>query len=147
MRLVNGIANGVVIDHITAGRGMIVYNKLKLDENKCTTVLLLNVESKHLGRKDIIKIEDVLEIDATVLGLIDQNITLNYINDGKLIDKKTVEVPKIVKNIFKCSNPRCITHSDDYATSTFTLKNQNGVLEYQCNYCEEITKYKVKNDK
>ena len=143
MRLVNGIANGVVIDHITAGRGMVVYNKLKLDEKKCTTVLLMNVESKNLGHKDIIKIEDVLEIDTTVLGLIDQNITLNFIKDGKLIDKKKVEVPKIVKNIFKCDNPRCITHSDDYATSVFTLKSQNGVLEYQCNYCEEITKYKV----
>lgn len=143
MRLVNGIQNGVVIDHITAGRGMVVYNKLGLAESNCTTVLLLNVESGNLGRKDIIKIEDVQEIDTTVLGLIDQNITLNYIKDGVLIGKKKVEVPKVVKNIFKCKNPRCITHSDDYAISVFTLKSQNGVLEYQCNYCEEITKYKV----
>ena len=143
MRLVNGIANGVVIDHITAGRGMTVYNKLKLEKLNCTTVLLLNVESKHLGHKDIIKIEDVLDVDTTVLGLIDPNITVNYIENGKLIKKDTVEVPKIVKNIFKCKNPRCITHTDEYALSTFTLKSQNGVLQYQCNYCDEITVYKV----
>lgn len=143
MRLVNGIANGVVIDHITAGRGMTVYNKLKLEKLNCTTVLLLNVESKHLGHKDIIKIEDVLDVDTTVLGLIDPNITVNYIENGKLIKKDTVEVPKIVKNIFKCKNPRCITHTDEYALSTFTLKTQNGVLQYQCNYCDEITVYKV----
>jgi len=89
------------------------------------------------------KIEDVLDVDTTVLGLIDPNITVNYIENGKLIKKDTVEVPKIVKNIFKCKNPRCITHTDEYALSTFTLKSQNGVLQYQCNYCDEITVYKV----
>jgi aspartate carbamoyltransferase regulatory subunit len=143
MPLVNGIQNGVVIDHITAGRGMTVYNKLGLNGLSCTTALLFNVDSKNLGCKDIIKIEDTLEIDMTVLGLIDPNITLRYIKNGQIIDKKNVEVPKVVRNIFTCKNPRCITHSDEYAVSTFTLKSQNGVLEYQCNYCDEITKYKV----
>ena len=143
MRLVNGIQNGVVIDHIPAGKGLAVYNKLKLNELKAVTVLLFNVESKELGRKDIIKIENKRDVDMAVLGLIDQHITLNYNVDGKIIEKKTVGVPQTVKGIFKCTNPRCISHSDDYAVPTFTLKKHNGELQYQCNYCEEITKYKV----
>ena len=143
MRLVNGIENGIVIDHITAGRGMTIYHKLKLDELNCTTVLLFNAESKTLGRKDIIKIENNIDVDTAMLGLIDQNITIAYIKDGKIIDKKHVVVPKIIQNIFKCKNPRCITHSDEYAISTFTLKSENGELHYQCNYCDEITEYKV----
>ena len=92
---------------------------------------------------DIIKIENKRDVDMAVLGLIDQHITLNYIESGKIIEKKMVGVPQTVRGIFKCTNPRCISHSDDYAIPTFTLKKHNGELQYQCNYCEEITKYKV----
>jgi len=143
MRLVNGIENGVVIDHISYNKGMIVYNKLKLYDLNCTVVLLLNIESKKFGKKDIIKIAGEANIDTTVLGLIDTNISINYIENGKLIKKEKVTVPEKVTNIIKCDNPRCISHSDSYAIPTFTLKSKNGELRYQCNYCDEITTFKV----
>jgi aspartate carbamoyltransferase regulatory subunit len=143
MRLVNGIQNGIVIDHIPSGKGMIVYNKLKLNEKKTPVVLLLNVESGTFGSKDIIKIDNEFDVDMNVLGLISKNITLNYIKDGALLRKEKVQIPQVVRNIFKCSNSRCISHTDDYAIPTFTLKHSNGEFEYQCDYCEEITKYKI----
>ncbi|MCD6436472.1 MAG: aspartate carbamoyltransferase regulatory subunit [Clostridiales bacterium] len=144
MRLVNGIEKGIVIDHITAGKGMIVYNKLKLNDVTNTTVLLLNIISKHLTKKDIIKIEGNFDLNSKVLGLIDTNITINYIDNNKVIKKEYVEVPSTIDTIIKCSNPRCISHTDEYAKPTFTLIKQNGELQYQCSYCEEITKIKFK---
>ena len=144
MRLVNGIEKGIVIDHITAGKGMIVYDELRLKDICNTTVLLLNITSKHLTKKDIIKIEGDFELDSKVLGLIDTNITVNYIKDNKVIKKECVTVPNEVGNIIKCDNPRCISHTDEYAKPIFTLVKQNGELEYQCSYCEEITKIKFK---
>ncbi|MFZ5968538.1 MAG: aspartate carbamoyltransferase regulatory subunit [Bacillota bacterium] len=138
---VTSIQKGIVLDHITSGNGLKIFNKLMLDKVDFPVVLLMNVTSKEMGRKDIIKIENKIDIDLNFLGLIDHNITVNIIENNKIVNKKKVEVPKTVKGIFACHNPRCITNFDDYVKPTFHLVSQE-TLEYKCDYCEEMTKYK-----
>lgn len=142
MLTVTGIDQGIVIDHITAGNGLKIFNKLKLDKIDAPVVLLMNVNSNILDKKDIIKIQDHIDINIDILGLIDQNATVNIIKGGKIVSKIEVEIPKKVKGLFKCKNPRCITTVDDYAISEFTLV-PNGKIQYRCNYCEELTEYKL----
>lgn len=139
---VKGIENGVVIDHISAGNGLKIFNLLFADLEQ-PTVLLMNVKSELLGTKDIIKIENVFDVDLDLLGLVDPRITVNIIKDGKLFDKVKATIPTTIKGGIKCHNPRCITHSDDYAIPEFKLVKANGILEYECSYCEEITVYKL----
>lgn len=141
---VKGINNGIVLDHIKAGNGLKVFSKLSLDKSDQPVVLVMNVKSNNLDRKDIIKIENTTNVDLDVLGLIDSNITVNIIKDGCVANKQSVTVPEQIKGLFKCKNPRCITNEDDYMEPTFTLVGQNGVLEYSCPFCDEITKYKNK---
>ncbi len=142
MLKVTGIEKGIVIDHITAGKGLKIFQKLNLDKNKTQAVLLLNVVSHELGQKDMIKIQDDLDIDLTILGLIDPNITVNYIRDDKIQKKMQVSIPHKIKGLFECKNPRCITTEDQYAEAEFTLV-PNGKIKYRCNYCEELTEYKL----
>lgn len=142
MLKVTGIEHGIVIDHITSGNGFKIFQKLNLDRMNSPVVLLMNVSSKKLGQKDIIKIQDHVDIDLTVLGLIDPNITINIIENEEIKEKKKIEIPKTVKGLFKCKNPRCITSVDEYAESEFTLV-PNGKIQYRCNYCEELTEYKL----
>lgn len=139
---VKQIQNGIVIDHIKSGNGLKIFNKLELFKTESPVVLLINVESKQLGKKDIIKIENTFDIDLNLLGLIDENISINFIKDGKVIDKKKVVMPEKVTGLIKCKNPRCITNSDDYMKPTFTLVSKEK-LEYKCNFCDEITIYKI----
>lgn len=139
---VKGIENGVVIDHINAGNGLKIFNLL-FSETEQPVVLLMNVKSELLGRKDIIKIENTKEVDLNLLGLIDQNITVNIIEENLLVKKLKATIPLTIKGGIKCQNPRCITHTDDYAIPEFTLVKANGKLEYECSYCEEITVYKL----
>jgi aspartate carbamoyltransferase regulatory subunit len=138
---VKGIENGIVLDHIGAGNGLKIFNQL-FSDTECPVVLLMNVKSKALGRKDIIKIEDTFDVDMDLLGLIDKNITVNIIKESKLVEKKSVSVPATITGGIKCQNPRCISHSDDYAVPTFRLIKANGKLEYECSYCEEISVYR-----
>jgi aspartate carbamoyltransferase regulatory subunit len=142
MLKVNGIKNGIVIDHIPAGKGPRIFNELFTKYVDSSVVLLINVQSKTLGKKDIIKIEDEYNFDLNILGLIDNRITVNIIKDNKLDKKIKVAVPEKIKGFITCKNPRCISHSDDYAIPEFTLISSNGDLKYSCSYCEEITKYK-----
>ncbi|MBM7561837.1 aspartate carbamoyltransferase regulatory subunit [Fusibacter tunisiensis] len=139
---VNGIKNGVVIDHIPAGKGLKVFSLLFSDMED-PMVLLMNVKSNVLGKKDIIKIENVSSVNLELLGLISQSITVNYIVNDALTRKVHVKIPETITGGLKCSNPRCITHSDDYAIPTFKLLSSNGKAEYECNYCEEITVYRL----
>lgn len=139
---VKGIENGIVIDHMSAGNGLKVFNKLFADTQN-PVVLLMNVSSKVFGHKDIIKIENTFEVDLNILGIIDPNITVNVIKNGQLVEKIKVEIPKVIKGGITCSNPRCITHTDDYAIPEFKLVGVNGRLKYECSYCEEITTYKL----
>lgn len=143
MLKVTGITQGIVIDHITTGNGLKIFNKLRLDKLDTPVVLLMNVDSKILGRKDIIKIQDYTDINIDVLGLIDRNATINIIKDSEIISKTKVEIPKKIKGLFQCKNPRCITTIDDYALSEFTLVPNENKLQYRCNYCEELTEYKL----
>ena len=140
---VKGIKNGIVIDHIPAGKGIKIFNKLFDNYNESSVVLLMNVDSNTVSKKDIIKIADEFNFDLKLLGLIDKNITVNIIKNNKVSKKMTVEVPKKIKGTITCKNPRCISHSDIWAKPTFTLISQNGDLKYSCSYCEEITKYKL----
>lgn len=139
---VKGIENGIVIDHIQAGKGLKVFNRLFSNTDN-PVVLLMNVKSKQLGSKDIIKIENTFDVNMNILGIIDPNITVNVIKDNKLVEKLKAEIPKTIKGGLKCQNPRCITHTDDYAEPEFNLIHANGKLEYECSYCEEITVYKL----
>ncbi|QZY54337.1 aspartate carbamoyltransferase regulatory subunit [Crassaminicella profunda] len=139
---VTSIKKGIVLDHITVGNGLKIFNKLMLDQVDYPVVLLMNVPSKAMGRKDIIKIENNIDIDLAFLGLIDDSITVNIIKEGKLGQKKKVEIPKNVKGLFSCHNPRCITNFDDYVKPEFELVSSD-TLSYQCEYCEEITEYKI----
>lgn len=136
---VKGIENGIVLDHITSGRGIKVFNELFSEQTDYPVVLLMNVQSKVQGRKDIIKIENQFNVDLDALGLIDENITVNIIREGKLVEKKSVAIPQKVSGLFDCKNPRCITNHDVYCTPEFDLLSVNGELEYVCSYCEEIT--------
>lgn len=140
---VKGILNGVVLDHIKAGKGLEVFHLLKLNKIDAPVVLLMNVGSKDLGKKDIIKIEDKVDFNFDILSLIDTNITVNIIKDDKRVEKFKVEVPEEIIGQIKCKNPRCITNFDDYVSPTFNKYAENEkVLEYVCSFCEEITKFK-----
>ena len=142
MLKVTGIQKGIVIDHIAAGNGIKIFEKLNLAKVNYPVVLLINVSSKKLGKKDIIKIQDNVDIDFTMLGLIDPKATVNIIEDEEIVSKKSLEIPKEVTGLFPCKNPRCVTSIDDYATPRFT-RVENGKIQYRCNYCEELTEYKL----
>ncbi len=138
---VTGINNGIVLDHIQAGNGLKIFNRLMTHiAGEVPVVLVMNVDSNILGKKDIIKIEDTFDVNLNMLGLIDKNVTVNYIVDGKLKDKKKVTVPEKIKGYIKCKNPRCISHFDNYVDPEFSLYDRDK-LEYVCSFCDEITKY------
>lgn len=139
---VKGIQNGIVLDHIASGNGLKVFDKLQLAKVESPVVLLMNVESNQLGRKDIIKIENTFDVDLTILGLIDANISVCIIKDGRVVEKKKVVLPREIKGLITCKNPRCITNHDDYIDPVFKLVSEKP-LEYMCSYCEEITRYSI----
>lgn len=136
---VDTIKNGLVIDHIRAGSGPRIFSWLGLDKANFCVALIMNVPSKQLGRKDIIKIDNIINIDYSVLGFIDPNITVNVVTDEKIVKKITLSLPSKVENVIKCKNPRCITSTEPYLPHVFRLVN-NGTAEYRCEYCDDIRK-------
>lgn len=142
MLQVTSIEQGIVLDHITSGNGLKIFSKLNLDAVNNPVVLLMNVPSKQLGRKDIIKIQNLKDIDLAMLGLIDANVTVNVIEAGRIVNKCKVGIPQKVSGLFDCSNPRCVTNSDTYAKPSFSLINARA-KEYSCEYCDEITRYRL----
>ena len=139
---VKGILNGVVLDHIKAGKGLEVFHMLKLNEVDVSVVLIMNVSSKNMGKKDIIKIENESNFNFDILSLIDTGITVNIIKDDKRVDKFCVTVPEEIVGHITCENPRCITNFDDYISPTYKkYAEDDKVLEYVCEFCEEITKF------
>ncbi|MBO5067886.1 MAG: aspartate carbamoyltransferase regulatory subunit [Clostridia bacterium] len=132
---IDPIKNGIVIDHIEAGKGMEVYNFLHLDELECTVALIKNVPSKKTGKKDIIKIDADIDVKLDVLGYIAPEVTVNVIKDGKTVEKKQLELPLTVKNVIKCKNPRCITSIEQGIVHTFKLVDKENRV-YRCIYCE-----------
>lgn len=134
---INSIANGIVIDHIKAGLGIKIFNYLGLDKADYSVALIMNAPSMRLGKKDIIKIENAIDIDFTVLGLIDPSITINMIEDEKIKEKITLKLPERVENVIKCKNPRCVTSIEKYMPHVFYLVDESKG-QYRCAYCDEI---------
>lgn len=135
---IDGINNGLVIDHIEAGKGMELYNALHLGDLECSVALIKNVTSHKMGRKDIIKVDEVIDVDLDVLGFIDPDITVNTIQNNEIVSKAHIELPKQVRNIIKCKNPRCITSTEQELPHVFKLTDPEKRI-YRCIYCE--TKY------
>lgn len=134
---VDTIKNGIVIDHIRAGSGWRIFQWLGLDKSPFCAALIMNVPSKKLGKKDIIKIENVMDVDYSVLGFIDPNICVNIIEDEKIVRKVNMELPNRVQNVFKCKNPRCITVTEHYVSPTFLLVDKKNAI-YRCEYCDTL---------
>lgn len=131
---IDSIQNGVVIDHLKAGSAMQIYKLLDLDALDCGIAIIRNARSSKFGRKDIIKIEGDVNINLDVLGYIDHNITIDVIKDSKITEKKQLVLPKKLKNIIRCKNPRCICTIEEEIDHIFNL-SPNG--KYRCAYCEQ----------
>lgn len=142
MLTINSIKNGIVIDHIKAGLGIKIFNYLGLDRADFSVALIMNAESSKLRKKDIIKIENIIDLDYTVLGLIDPNITIDVIENEKIKEKISLKLPEKVENVIKCKNPRCITSVEKYIPHVFYLVNEEKG-EYRCKYCDEMYKAEV----
>jgi len=134
---VGQLNEGFVLDHIEAGKSMMIYNNLGLGELDCQVAIIKNARSSKMRRKDIIKIEGGLDlVDLDVLGFIDHNITVNIIKDGQIVDKKSLSLPKQITNVIKCKNPRCITSIEQGLDHVFVLSDPVKQV-YRCKYCEE----------
>jgi aspartate carbamoyltransferase regulatory subunit len=131
------IRNGIVIDHIKSGQGIRIFNWLGLDKAPYTVAFVVNASSRHLGRKDIIKIDNTIDINFDLLGLIDPNITVNIIEEEKITEKIKLKLPERVENVILCKNPRCITSTEKYVPHIFHLENPEQ-RTYRCEYCDEI---------
>jgi aspartate carbamoyltransferase regulatory subunit len=138
MVVINSISNGIVIDHIRAGRGMRVLAYLDIDESRNTVAFIMNAASEKYGRKDLIKIENITDVDLTVLGLIDHNATVNIIEDHIIVKKIKLRLPETVTDVIKCKNPRCVTSSEN-VSHVFRLVDEDA-KEYRCEYCDDIVK-------
>ena len=132
---IDAIKNGVVLDHIKAGKSMELYSFLNLEQLDCQVAIIKNAPSKKMGKKDIIKIASDLELNLDILGYTDPDITVNIIRDGVLTEKKKLELPREIVNVIKCKNPRCITTTEQDIKHIFKLTNRDA-REYRCLYCE-----------
>lgn len=132
---IDSIKNGIVIDHITSGNGMKLYQLLGLDELDCSVAIIKNVLSKKTGKKDIIKIDADIDIDMDILGYVDPDVTINIIRDGRVSEKSKIELPELLKNVIFCKNPRCITSCEHEIEHIFKLSDREKRI-YRCAYCE-----------
>lgn len=132
---VDSILNGVVIDHIEAGSGMRLYDLLGLDNVDVSVAIIKNVTSRKMGKKDIIKIDGEVPINFDLIGFVDPEATLNIIKYGKLLEKKRIDMPRELKNVIKCKNPRCITSCEQELPHIFKLTDKENKV-YRCIYCE-----------
>lgn len=139
--IIGQIQEGIVLDHITAGRSMEIYDVLKLDKLDCTVAMIQNAQSTKMGKKDIIKIGTPLEIDLDVLGYLDPGITVNIIRDGHVAQRRHLRLPERVVGVIKCKNPRCITSVEQGIVHEFKLADPEKKL-YRCIYCEHAAKVK-----
>ena len=132
---IDSIHRGIVLDHIEAGRSMEIYQALGLDRLPCSVAIIRNVKSQAMGKKDIIKVDDDIDIDLDVLGYLDPGITVNIIQDGVITQKKHLALPLRLTNVIRCRNPRCITTSEASLDQVFRLVNPEGRV-YRCVYCD-----------
>ncbi len=136
---VDSITNGIVIDHIMSGKGMELYNLLKLNEVDCPVAIIQNVASTKMGKKDIIKIDASIDFDMDVLGYVDPDATVNIIRNGKIVEKKQLTLPEKLTNVITCKNPRCITQTEQELDHVFKLTDRQQRV-YRCMYCEAKAK-------
>ena len=134
---ISGLKEGVVLDHIQAGKSMDIYYHLGLDKLDCQVAIIKNARSSKMGRKDIIKVEGSLDkLDLDVLGYIDHNITVNIIRDNTIVEKKALKLPRKITNVIRCKNPRCNTSIEQELPHIFYLADEK-TQTYRCQYCEE----------
>ena len=134
---VGAIEQGFVLDHIKAGKAMTIYHDLKLDQLDCTVAIIMNARSEIMGKKDIIKVECPIDsLDLSIVGFIDPNITVNVIENEVIVEKKKLELPREIRNVIKCKNPRCITSIEQGLKHVFILTDPEKAV-YRCKYCEE----------
>lgn len=134
---ISGINEGFVLDHIQAGMGMRIYDDLKLGQLDCPVAIIKNAKSNKMGKKDIIKVECPVEaLNLDILGFIDHNITVNVIQGDAIVEKRTLTLPREIKNVIRCKNPRCITSIEQELDQIFVLTDPRKEV-YRCKYCEE----------
>lgn len=134
---INSISKGIVIDHIKPGYGIKIFEYLKLDKADFTVALIMNAISEKNGRKDIIKIENEIDIDLAMLGFMDANITVNIIENEVITEKINLSLPDKVEGIIECKNPRCVTSNERGIVHKFKLLDENKG-SYKCEYCDQI---------
>lgn len=132
---IDSIQNGIVIDHISAGRGMKIYELLGLADVECSVAIIKNVTSRKMGKKDIIKIDSDIPVNYDVIGYVDPDATVNIIKDGHLVEKKAICLPETLTEVLKCKNPRCITSVEQELKHIFKLTDRENKV-YRCIYCE-----------
>ena len=134
---ISGINEGFVLDHIQAGMSLQIYHDLKLNRLDCCVAIIKNAKSSKMGKKDIIKVECPIDaLDLDILGFIDHNITVNIIRDNKIVEKKSLKLPKKITNVIHCKNPRCVTSIEQELPDVFYLADEK-TETYRCMYCEE----------
>lgn len=136
---IDSISNGIVIDHITAGRGMMLYELLGLDKLDCSVAIIKNVTSGKLSKKDIIKIDADIPINFDVIGYVDPGATVNIIKNEQIVEKRTIDIPEKLTNVITCKNPRCITTVEHGIDQIFKLVDRENKI-YRCIYCEAKAK-------
>ena len=132
---VDSIQNGIVIDHIAAGGGMKIYELLGLNAVQVPVAMMMNVTSRKLGRKDIIKIDGEIPLNLDVIGYVDPGATVNIIRGGCLAEKKRIDMPERLENVIRCRNPRCVSTTEQELPQVFLLTNREK-KEYRCAWCE-----------
>ncbi|MBR1659440.1 MAG: aspartate carbamoyltransferase regulatory subunit [Oscillospiraceae bacterium] len=137
--IIGQLRDGYVLDHITAGRGMEIYDLLGLGELDCSVAMIKNADSPKMGLKDIIKIGRLIDLDFGVLGYIDPGITVDIIRDGKRVEKKHLTLPETISGVIRCRNPRCITSTEQGLAHEFRLTDRENKI-YRCVYCDSRAK-------
>ena len=132
---IDSIQNGIVIDHISAGNGMKLYELLDLNRLDCSVALLRNVSSQKLGRKDIIQIDQEFDLNLDLVGFVDPQATVVVIKNGEIVEKKKLDLPEVLINVIRCKNPRCITQTEQEIVHKFRLSDRVNRI-YRCIYCE-----------
>ena len=132
---ISGLSEGIVLDHIKAGKSLDIYYHLGLDRLDCQIAIIKNAKSQKMGRKDIIKIDREMELDWDLIGYVDPSITVNSIRDGQLVEKRTLKLPERIRGVLRCKNPRCITSVEQELPQEFVLTDREKRV-YRCIYCE-----------
>ena len=136
---IDSIKNGFVIDHIDAGKGMLIYEKLELNKLDCQVAIITNAKSKKKGKKDIIKIDKLFDLNIDTIAFINPDATVNVVENDKIIDKKKLTLPETIVNVAQCMNPRCITSIEKDLEQVFILTDKEKEI-YRCKYCESSLK-------